>query len=549
MSKKEKRIKAGKKSVVISLLITAIVFAIWYYLFFPAMSLISAKFWVVPIGVSLVYVTLYLLFRSTIDKVVMVDNKAWKSISFRISMAVVAVSFVVLIIGGLISSPMFRSGTYSEVMKVNESDFVSEIPESENVADIALMDTESAKIIGKRAMGELTDLVSQFEVSEKYSQIDYNGKPMKVAPLEYAGFFKWMNNNSEGIPGYILVDPIDNTAKYVETTKPIKYSPSSFFGKNLYRHLQMQYPTKLFGDSYFEIDNDGLPYWICPVLCHEAGPFGAENVKGCVIMNASNGECEYYEIGDIPNWVDIVYNGDLIQKQYNWYGNLSGGFINSVIGNKGCKVTTDDYGYKVMDGDVWIYTGVTSVNGDESNIGFILVNSRTGECKYFNMSGAEEHSAMAAAEGEVQNLGYKASFPSLINISGEPTYIMVLKDNGGLVKQYAMVNVRKYNVVATATIQKEALKTYKKLLGANGLISKGEIESELKSELITVSKIRFIQVDDETVVYITSEKGDVYKQNFSDNEELVTISENDKITVYYDEKTDITMINSFKKES
>ena len=548
MSKKQKRIKISRKSVIVSIAITSVLFALWYYLFFPAFSLISAQFWLVPFGVSMCYCACYLAGRSIFDKVVWADNKMWKSISFRVSMTVAGISICVLLIGGLVSTSMFRSGTYAGVMKVQESEFTDEIPETENVSDIALMDSESAAIIGKRAMGELTELVSQFEVSEQYSQIDYNGKPMKVAPLEYAGFFKWMNNNSEGIPGYILVDPIENTAKYVELEKTIKYSPSSFFGKNLYRHLQMQYPTKLFGDCYFEIDNEGLPYWVCPVMCHEAGPFGAENIKGCVIMDASTGACNYYEMNDIPVWVDIVYNGELIQKQYNWYGELSGGYINSIVGNKGCKIATDDYGYKVMDGDVWIYTGVTSVNGDQSNIGFILVNSRTGECKYFHISGAEEHSAMAAAEGEVQNLRYTASFPSLINISGEPTYIMVLKDDGGLVKQYAMVNVRKYNVVATATTQKEALKTYKKLLGSNGLLSKKEIESELKSELITVRNIRFIQVENETYVYITSQKGEVFKQNFDENEELITISENDKITVYYDEKSEITIINSFSKE-
>ena len=96
-----------------------------------------------------------------------------------------------------------------------------------------------------------------------------------------------------------------------------------------------------------------------------------------------------------------------------------------------------------MDGDVWVYTGVTSVNADESNIGFVLMNLRTGESKYYNIAGAEEYSAMSSAEGQVQNLGYRASFPSLINIKNIPTYIMVLKDNAGLVKMYALVNVEK----------------------------------------------------------------------------------------------------------
>ena len=122
-------------------------------------------------------------------------------------------------------------------------------------------------------------------------------------------------------------------------------------------------------------------------------------MKGIVLCDPCSGDCEYMDLGNIPNWVDRVYDGDLLCDRYNWYGMLSGGFINSKIGNKGCKVTTDDYGYKVMDGDVWVYTGVTSVNGDQSNIGFVLMNSRTAESKYFAIAGAEEHSAMSSAEG------------------------------------------------------------------------------------------------------------------------------------------------------
>ena len=264
-------------------------------------------------------------------------------------------------------------------------------------------------------------------------------------------------------------------------------------------------------------------------------------------MNASTGECDYYDIEDVPNWVDIVFDGDLLEEQYDWYGMLNGGFINSIIGNKGCKVTTDDFGYKVMNGDVWIYTGITSVNGDQSNIGFILANSRTGECKYFDVSGAEEHSAMSAAEGEVQNLGYKASFPSLINICGEPTYVMVLKDDGGLVKQYALVNTKKYNVVATAQTQNEVLKNYRKLLRENNIISNDEAKKDQKFEIIKIDEIENIVIDGNTIVYIKSDTDEVFKQEFAENEKLVMLKEGDFIKVFFDEKgKDITTITSYE---
>ena len=238
----------------------------------------------------------------------------------------------------------------------------------------------------------------------------------------------------------------------------------------------------------------------CPVLESHAGLFGAKDVKGVVICDPCTGDTEYHEVSDVPHWVDRVYDGDLVCQKYDWYGELSGGYWNSVFGNKGCKRTTDDYGYKVMDGDVWVYTGVTSVNGDESNIGFALMNLRTGESKYYKVAGAEEYSAMSSAEGQVQHLGYKASFPSLINISGIPTYIMVLKDNGGLVKMYALVDVEKYNIVATGTTQKDALAAYNKLLAENGLKSTQSMTDDIPNRQITVADIKYINMDETTYV-------------------------------------------------
>lgn len=534
------------KKISISTIITLLLFGLSYYVVYPTLSPISVGFWSLMIEIVVIFAGVYGLLSVIMDKVSVVGVKTVSPV-IKVCGIIIALLIGVIIIGQITSSKMFRSKTYANVLSIEESKFEDEIKETDKINDIALMDTDSASIIGNRAMGSLTNLVSQFEVSNDYTQIDYNGKPMKVAPLEYAGFIKWFNNKSDGIPGYILVDPIDNTAKYIETDKEIRYSPSAYFNKNLYRHLQFKYPTKLFGNCYFEIDNDGAPYWICSVLKHEAGLFGAESVKGCVVMNASTGECDYYDIEDVPNWVDIVFDGDLLEEQYDWYGMLNGGFINSIIGNKGCKVTTDDFGYKVMNGDVWIYTGITSVNGDQSNIGFILANSRTGECKYFDVSGAEEHSAMSAAEGEVQNLGYKASFPSLINICGEPTYVMVLKDDGGLVKQYALVNTKKYNVVATAQTQNEVLKNYRKLLRENNIISNDEAKKDQKFEIIKIDKIENIVIDGNTIVYIKSDIDEVFKQEFAENEKLVMLKEGDSIKVFFDEKgKDITTITSYE---
>lgn len=536
--KKWKKQKPEKVSLtkgnIIAIVVFLILEAIFYYATFPSLNIHNGEFW------GWILITLVALIICTMN--FKIDRKAGAPFNqgpranyiSKYGFIVVGVLIVVLIIGSIISSPLFMSSKYASLINIKNGDFTTDIVESEDISNIALMDTDSARIIGDRAIGSLSDVVSQYEVSKDYSTIDYNGRPMKVASLNYAGFFKYFNNKSEGIPGYVLVDPVKNEAKYVKLEKSIKYSPSAYFNDNLQRHVQMAYPTSLFEGYYLELDNDGNPYYICPTLKANAGLFGAKDVKGVVICDPCTGDMEYYDVADVPSWVDRVYDGSLACQKFDWYGELSGGYINSVIGNKGCKKTTEDYGYKVMNGDVWVYTGVTSVNGDESNIGFVMINLRTGESKYYSIAGAEEFSAMSSAEGQVQHLGYKASFPSLINIKGIPTYIMVLKDNAGLVKMYALVNVEKYNIVATGTTQKDALSAYNKLLAENNILSSGEITDDIPSEKITVKDIKYILLDGETYVYITDSKNSVYKQKFSENEELIFIQTGDIITVYYD---------------
>ncbi len=548
-TKKVYHMEQGKrrwgKANLIMLAIVIVLECIFYYIVTPAINFQSSGFWIwVILTIGLLAITSLNLAAERTENI-LIKSSVTKTLFW-----IIGIGIVVFVIGGIGSSKMFSASKYAGLIQIEDGDFAADIKESKEINDIALMDTDTAQIIGERAIGSLSDVVSQYEVSEDYSTIDYNGSPMKVAPLEYAGFIKFMNNKKNGIPGYVLVDPVKNEAKYVKTEKPIKYSMSAYFNYNLYRHVQMKYPTSIFEGFYFELDNDGNPYYICPVLKSNAGLFGAKDVKGAVICDPCTGSTVYHEVGDIPNWVDRVYDGDLACQKYDWYGELSGGFLNSVFGNKGCKKTTDDYGYKVMDGDVWVYTGVTSVNGDESNIGFVMINLRTGESKYYSIAGAEEYSAMASAEGQVQHLGYKASFPSLINIGGIPTYMMVLKDNGGLVKMYALVDVEKYNIVATGNTQKEALSSYNKLLAENGLKTGQSLSEDIPNKQIVVKDIKYINIEESTFVYITDETGTVYKQDFAENENLIFIQLGDSITVYYQEgENGINEMISYEKQT
>lgn len=442
----------------------------------------------------------------------------------------IVLPLIVIIIGSLTSLTLFRAKDYASLIDVTEAVFEDDMPQTNDVTNIALMDTQSAIIIGNRALGSLSDVVSQYTSSNSYSQINYSGKPKKVSTLEYADFFKWLGNRGKGIPGYIMVDPVYSTAEYVKLSKPIHYSDSGYFSDDLMRKLRLSYPTKIFGSLSFEIDENGSPYYIVSCLTPRIGLFGAPDVSEVIIFDPCDGSSEIYDVKDTPSWIDIVYTGYLATEKYNWQGMLSGGYWNSVIGNVGCKMTTDDFGYIVLGDDVWYFTGVTSVSADESNIGFILSNARTGEYKFYSVVGAEEYSAMNAAEGEVQEKGYIASFPSLINVAGEATYIMVLKDSGGLVKLYALVNVEQYSIVATGQTQSEVMTAYKKLLRENGITSFApSTESDRVS--FTVSVVRIVNIDNEPIVYITADDGKVYKGNLAIDESLILVREGDSISV------------------
>lgn len=466
-------------------------------------------------------------------------TKKYSEFRFSIVPYIPPIALTVIVIGaGIVGSTMFNATSYAKILKVDDSDFTADLSESVETDSIALMDTASARMLGDREIGALSDVVSQFDVSDDYIQIDYNGKPVKVSALEYAGFFKWMNNK-EGVRGYVTVDPVSMSATF-EKSEGMKYVPSAYFLDDAKRHIWLEYPTLMTENLHFEIDENGKPYYVATIVEKTISLFGGKNVSGCIVLDPVSGETVRYDVADIPRWIDVVFHGDLICEQYNWYGMYQNGYINSLFAKKGCKqVTTyssdddssdekpvSDYGYVAKDGDIWIYTGVTSVNGDSSNIGFLLANERTGECRYYAIAGADEKSAMVAAEGEVQEKGYQASFPSLINIEGNPTYIMVLKDSGGLVKLYATVNVEQYNIVTTAATQAECIEKYKAMLGISDVQTP---TANAKNVTVTIASVKYIDIDGNTYIYLIDTENNIFKAKASENENMLLLEAGDTV--------------------
>ncbi len=546
--------KKTSLKVLISLAITAVLAGIYFYVVLPAINVFDQGFWVYVFLTVVCFCVVYGILNakdsSKSEQTVYTKKGKKKMFSFKGSLVLkvgaglAAVPIAVLLIGNLFSSTFFNAEKYSSIIEVPEAVFNEDMPETAVVSNIALMDTETAQKMGDRTLGALSDVVSQYEINPAYRQINYKGAPQKVSNLEYADFFKWLSNRSNGIPGYVMVDPVNVTdANYVKLSKPIKYAESAFFGEDLHRKLRMSYPTKIFGSYSFEIDENGNPYYIVSCLKPSVFMFGAMDVNEVIIFNPIDGSSDIYALNQTPTWIDNVFTGTLASQKYDWYGTLKNGFWNSIIGNKDCKVTTDDYGYIVRGDDVWFFTGVTSVTADESNIGFIISNARTGEYKFYPVIGAEEYSAMDAAMGQVQNMGYVASFPSLINVSGQPSYIMVLKDAAGIVKLYALVNVEKYTIVATGETQTEAKQEYIKRLRQNGIISEGNAEPDesIPKATVTVKDLRIVSIEGESVVYITADDGNLYKQLVSADERIMFAAIGDKLEIAYSE-TEVSRI-------
>ena len=536
---------------ILSSVLVLIIAGVTLYVFTPALNVHNPFVWILLTVLSFIFVIVSRMAQGrkdfgwvTVSERTGSKGRNKKKTKFKfdvkhylipIALAVVTVSLLVF------SSTFFNAIKYSEILKVTESSFEKDLSESVGTDSIALMDTASAQMLGDREIGALSDVVSQFDVSYDYTQIDYQGKPIKVAALMYGDYFKWVNNRTNGVCGYVSVDPVSMSASF-HKTDGMKYVPSAYFSEDAFRHLWKKYPTLMLENYHFEIDENGKPYYVASVVEKTIGLFGGKTVSGCVVLDPVTGETYRYNAQDIPRWIDVVFYGDLICEQYNWYGMYKNGFMNSQFGKKDCKqVTTyyssdeeletdetpvSDYGYVSKDGDIWIYTGITSVNGDSSNIGFLLANERTGESFYYAIAGADEKSAMSAAEGEVQEKGYQASFPSLINVDGNPTYIMVLKDSGGLVKLYATVNVEQYNLVTTASTQAECIAKYKVLLGIEEKVEDSDKSNDVTIE---ISSIRYVDIDGNTYIYIIDKDENIYKAKVSSNEKLLLLNEGDTV--------------------
>ena len=565
--------KAALK-IVLSLLCSAVFAGILFYFMLPALNFKSYDLYIYLGAIVASYVVFNALFSNVFGKP---EYEPYVKRRAIVPGIIIAVLLVAVGIGYLVSCEFFRASSYSKIISVDtDSNFSEDIEEqtADSFSEIPKLDEDTAAQLAARALGALKDIgsVSQFTIAPENSQINYQGKPYRVVPLQYADIIKWLVNTRDGFPGYVMVNMADESTNFVELKDgSIRYSAYEHFNKLLKRHLRFEFPTYLFADATFEVNDDGDPFWICARLDKTIGLFGGTDVIGIVLVDAVSGECIEYsmdQLKDDPNlqWIDRVYDSDLIVQQYNYYGKYQKGFWNSLLGQKDVIKTTDGYNYIAKNDDVWMYTGVTSVTSDQSIIGFVLVNQRTKEADFYNVTGGTEYSAQQAAEGRVMDLGYTATFPLLLNIGGEPTYFLSLKDpKNQIVQQYALINVANYNnnkMGVTGTDLSKCLASYIESLKEKGItvdinpddvVTPGTNEDKTPdtSKLTasgTIADIRTAVMGGESYYYIKLDSNEAYFAIAASKDEgVVILNRGDSVTITYSGEGSIINADSIKK--
>lgn len=536
----------------------AVIAAVYYYIQLPAINIHSPGFWKFIIFIMIIATMAVWIMnhdkskegRQFVNKMAAKDyifdfKTRSGALIFKLVGGVTILLVVIYFVGNILSSPIINASKYQKLLTVETRNFTDDIKEV-SYDKIPLLDKDSASIIGTRVMGTMVDMVSQYEVDDMYSQINYKEKPVRVTPLRYGNLIKWFTNHRNGIPAYIRIDMTTQEAECVRLSEGIKYSESDHFSRYIYRHLRFAYTTYIFDDINFEIDDNGTPYWVCPVKKYNIGLFGGQTVGRVVLCNAITGEMTDYDVKDVPTWVDKVYSAELLIDLYDYNGSLKHGFINSVLSQKDCLKTTDGYNYIALEDDVWVYTGITSVGQDNSNVGFVLMNQRTMETRYYEVSGAEEYSAMDSAKGRVQNLGYTATFPLIINVSSQPTYFMALKDGAGLVKSYAMLNIEKYQNVAIGDSVLQCESNYIQLLKDNGIVDETQTEIvDTKNIQGVITKIMPVVVDGNSHMYFMLEgSSSIYDADVSKYVDIIRYEAGMNISIQYTESTEEKALNT-----
>ena len=449
---------------------------------------------------------------------------------YKTGFALLAILWVLYFAATVLSMPLFNYKVYRDQLGTPVVSEFTDTVQPLALDQLPIVDKSLARELADKKVGENPGLGSQVVLGIPVIQ-KVNGKLVWVVPLEHSGFFKWLKN-MDGSAGYIVVSASDVSDVTLVTDHKIKYQANAYILDDLNRHVRL-FGGGLFKgltDYSFELDDDGVPYWVITTYKNR-WLFNLPEATGVLTVNATTGETTQYTIDTLPEWVDRVQPESFVMDQIQNQGTYVHGIFNFSNQDK----------FRPSQGDIIIYngarcylfTGLTSVGSDESAIGFILVDMVTKESNIYQMSGATETAAQSSAEGKVQQFGYRASFPMIINLDGQATYFMTLKDNAGLIKQYAFVSVSNYTNEGTGETIDSALRNYRQVQGTvNSNISAGQATTTAKGTVLRIAS----ETMENTITYkiiLEEQKDHIFTVSYELSSELALTQPGDRVSMDY----------------
>ncbi|MFJ7982054.1 hypothetical protein ACIQ1D_17400 [Lysinibacillus xylanilyticus] len=435
----------------------------------------------------------------------------------------------------VLSAPLWNANEKFNSAEMKEEVEIKPFDETQTPASVP---PKFARNKMKKAFGQVPN-TSYYELGRLQIQ-KVKGEYVYIAPVEFSGFFKWMNGDTT--PGYFIMSATDSADNPKFVKQEMKYVPSAYLNSNLERHMRLQHPFLVFcGDVQLEIDDEGKPYYI-----RSYGEFiSARNgfdVKGIVLVDALTGKSEVIKLEDVPEFIDGAVSPETVSLQNSYFGNYVHGYWNSKFGKKDVKLPSDEGTEAnvspIFDekGDMYYFTDFTSPKeGVDSMLGYSLTNARTGQATYY--TGNQDASYMDS-QGNLQIIEKKfiekkwsGEMPVLYNFYGEASWLTAVLDSNGFLQNYFIVSAANPEISVYATTPKEALKLYKTALSRGGTTVEGSSHAEEKNVSGKVLRVYKERLGDYTVVSFLLNNGENY---------LVS-SETEPLAIYLQEGDDVIL--------
>lgn len=508
-----------------------IAFALAFYFMLPV---ISFSFLHIPIMLLILSIIAFAL------SFMGVKSKEDLGRKQKLTGGLVGVIAIYILVSLILSSAIFTwEAKKNQLNLVEVSSFDESVP-NVDMKNLVILDESDALRASEKLITEKDpSLGSIYQIGEGTLSV-VNQKPYWVFPLEYRGLFKWLSNKGN-IPGYLKVSATNfNEAEFVDYKFSV--SMSGYMGDDLRRIIYKKFPSYGLTDYSFEVDDEGKGNWVVTAYTNDTF-LSTMKVIGTIIVDPVTKDMEFYPTGKQPEWVDRVYSLDTFDKQLDWYGKYINGWWNP--SDKGKLEDTNGKGYVFKDGEIYFYTGLTSVGKDGATTGFVIYNPRNGQAEYNRISGSIESKAVGLMEELVQNAGYKANYPYLININGEATYFSTLKGNSGNVVGYAFASVQNYKAVAWGKSLSEAKTEYSRVLlregSSNSLSSQG---LDLIREKGIVSRLGYLKEGYYVLKFV--DKDLLFVVNSDQFPEISLTKEGDTVEASYLESNETVRVDAIE---